>query len=96
MTRIFRSNEEWREIVNSYNPKEGSIIQFCKKNNVSESGFYAHRRKFTVEKKPTFVPAVVTKPKQDICFKVNDISITVNDSIDDNALSRIIGICSKL
>jgi len=96
MTRIFRSNEEWREIVNSYNPNEGSVSQFCKKNNLCESCFYAHKREFNKEKKPTFVPAVVTKPKQDICFRINDIPITVNDSIDDDSLSRIIGICSKL
>ena len=47
--RIFRSAEQWRDIINQQAHSQSTIADFCSQQGVSVSGFYLWRRKLADE-----------------------------------------------
>ena len=57
------SNEEtWKELLEKFSSYDGTVIDYCKENNISKSQFYYYRKKFNKEIKTIF-HAIEVKPE---------------------------------
>ena len=82
----------WSEMMDKFSKFEGSIIDFCKNNNIKHYQLYHQRKKLEKTTTPTFHAIAVTKtedvknvnsPKQSIKIEIGNAKIFV--PIDDNA-----------
>lgn len=91
------SEDEWRRIIEAYNPEKFTVVEYCNKLNISKSHFYYYRDKFRHQNCDTvsFVPVKIAT-RQNLSFSVNIISMKVDSSIDDISLKRLIDIYSQI
>lgn len=56
------SNKQyWENILEKYSSYEGSLIDFCRENNITKHQLYYYKKKFKNENKPVF-HAIALKP----------------------------------
>lgn len=48
------TNINWKQIINEFASYEGTLISFCKQNNISKGQFHYHRKKLEKENNITF------------------------------------------
>lgn len=97
------ANSNWRKIINKFNTHEGTIVEFCKQNQINVHQLYYYRKKFKKENKATFHCINITKEntsesvaKNIILNPITDIKIEIGKaniyikSNDQVALSNII------
>lgn len=90
-----RSDQEWLDIFQTQRDSGLSITQFCKDNTISEGVFYSKRRQLVSSE--SFLPVVVediSPSLVNVC--INNIPVSFDSSIDDESLSRLVRICSRL
>ena len=73
--RIMRSQEQWRTIIEEQQASGLTIVDYCQKNELSTTSFYAIKKKLGFSS-TNFVKAKVTQQVEMICEQGN-ISITV-------------------
>ena len=44
----------WKELLEKFSFYQGTVTDYCRKNNISKSQFYYYRKKFNKEIKTTF------------------------------------------
>ena len=92
--------DKWKPIIDGYDKKQCSLKEYCLKNNISQKSYarnklliYGHNKSMVDS---SFLPAFVVPESKEETFSINGVSISVDASIDDEILKRIIGICSEL
>ena len=65
------SNINWTEIMDKFTKHEGSIIDFCKSNNIKPHQFYHQRKKLT--KNSTQIFHMLEVPKADTIEKTKKL-----------------------
>lgn len=90
-----RSDQEWLDIFQAQRNSGLSITQFCKDNTISEGVFYSKRRQLVSSE--SFLPVIIedVQPSM-IKICINNIPVSFDSSIDDESLSRLVRICSRL
>jgi len=73
--RVMRSQEQWRTIIEEQQASGLTIVDYCQKNELSTTSFYAVRKKLGLSS-TNFVKARVTQQVEMIC-ELGNISITV-------------------
>lgn len=48
------NNLNWKEIINKFSTYEGSIVNFCKENDIKSYQLYHQRKKLRMQKGQTF------------------------------------------
>ena len=48
------NEETWKEILEKFSSYEGTVTDYCKKNNITKGQFYYFKKKFNKETKPIF------------------------------------------
>ena len=92
--------DKWKPIIDGYDKKQCSLKEYCLKNNISQKSYarnklliYGHNKSMVDS---SFLPAFVVPESKEETFSINGVSISVDASIDDEILKRIIRICSEL
>ena len=92
--------DKWKPIIDGYDKKQCSLKEYCLKNNISQKSYarnklliYGHNKSIVDS---SFLPAFVVPESKEETFSINGVSISVDASIDDEILKRIIRICSEL
>ena len=92
--------DKWKRIIDGYDKKQCSLKEYCLKNNISQKSYarnrlliYGHNKSIVDS---SFLPAFVVPESKEETFSINGVSISVDASIDDEILKRIIRICSEL
>lgn len=92
--------DKWKPIIDGYDKKQCSLKEYCSMNNISQKSYtrnrlliYGHNKSIVDS---SFLPAFVVSESKEETFSINGVSISVDASIDDEILKRIIRICSEL
>ena len=92
--------DKWKPIIDGYDKKQCSLKEYCLKNNISQKSYarnklliYGHNKSIVDS---SFLPAFVVPESKEETFSINGVSISIDASIDDEILKRIIRICSEL
>jgi len=48
------TRESWERILERFSSYEGTVISFCRENNVSKSQLYYHKKRYKSLNKPSF------------------------------------------
>lgn len=71
------SNINWKELINKFSSYEGTLVDYCRKNNITENQFYYYRKKFKNKNenktKTIFHPITVEKKETDKIIKDNTL-----------------------
>jgi len=97
--------ERWKQIINGYQPGTETVMEYCKRLNVSTRMYYHYRlaiygpsRKSNPRESRSdetrLLPVVAAQPEQ-TTVSVNHIRISYSD-ISDRELSRILRLCRDL
>lgn len=93
--------KDWKRIIEEYDKEKETIIDYCRRLGVTDSCFYYYREKYygkqvITKEKPKFVPATVKRENKTINFEVNSIALSIDNTVDDDTLKRIINACVNI
>lgn len=92
--------DKWKPIIDGYDKKQCSLKEYCLKKNISQKSYTRNRLLIYGRHEPkidsAFLPAFVVPESNEETFSINGVSISVDASIDDAVLKRVIRICSEL
>ena len=92
--------DKWKPIIDGYDKKQCSLKEYCLKNNISQKSYTRNRLLIYGHIKSkmdsSFLPAFIVPESKEETFSINGVSISVDASIDDAVLKRVIRICLEL
>ncbi len=61
MSETYYEAINWNEILESFNSYKGSVIDFCKENNITKGQFYYYKRRLKKVNMPVFHAIALNK-----------------------------------
>lgn len=99
MTKKYKSDQEWQQLIDQQHKSGLTIARFCKEHQISESCFY--RKKREVQQKQhenVLIPVVadILNDDEKISFSLNGLKLEFDSDCADEQLKRIIKVCASL
>lgn len=75
------SKIDWEEIINKFSSYKGSIIEFCKENNIKQHQLYHRRKKLVSKTNPAFHAIALNKESDTVTTKSNSSEVSFTKDI---------------
>jgi hypothetical protein len=99
--RIIRNQEQWQSIIEDQQSSGLTIIDYCRQHKLSQTSFYAHRKKLDltqsgfIRAKVTQQIELETRSEENINLRVGNATLSLPSSTSASYLAQILRECAR-